>query len=443
MRYIGIVSTFRPNEHFGFIKLDTITPEVGGPAGNLLTTQDIYVHNDDCSSPLRQGMQIIFEVTKDTRRGGDSLRAMKVARHHMQELVVIGDEADGSRALISPTDFYVAPTLAQRLMKPVDPYVVGQVSNNRPMSMVPRTFDESSLDATEITRRLMKRIFPQFAAINEDGVDMADEQFDDVIRQAAEDHKGLGMHDQAQHVLSLAGTYKGLRTVLRSEEDLLRPDTLIPIQYLPDLFMAVPVWYFWADQKIQTEAETLQRENDPRVHEKLRYFCDLVPNQRWINMFLMYNRRMRTLRDYQGDLIPPRIIARIRKLAPLFDHLVIMTPYHDVAGKDWQDLQWIRSIDPYVVGFLKGVPFMFVLGRFSDSGTFPLYSELVADTVAFLRANVQKLQGFNAVGAPYWYSPGGPDSVSALGNQLMVNARELLAAFDAGNLFDWLRGEDV
>lgn len=191
------------------------------------------------------------------------------------------------------------------------------------------------------------------------------------------------------------------------------------------------------------DSQNIQNVPDPLVHKHLRYFCDLFPNQRWIDTFLMYNRRIRTVGDYEGDLIPPRLIARMKKMTKLFDYLIILTPYHDVAGKDWTDLNWLRSIDPYVVGFSQGVPLIFVLGRFSDSGIFPLYSELIADTIDFLRKNFNKLEGFNKVNNPYWYNPGASRSFTLLGTRLIDHTKELLKAFDKGILFDWLRGQEL
>ncbi len=453
-RFVGDVKTVITNKGrpHGFIGLGSITKEDQSPHG-LGTTQDVFVHQDDYGSELHQGLRVTFEVSPDQHRGGDALRAVDVMELVVGELVLVGEDFGGSRALTDPRSLYVPPTPAQGLAKPIAPEAVEQVLINRPMPLVPRTSGERTESAADITRHLMQRLFPQFAALSdEEGVEMADEKFDAVIKQAIDDHKALGMETQATHMLGQAKTYKGLRMILRSEEDLLRPETLIPMQYLPDLFTAVPVWYFWADNSTQHEAAALKSNKDPQVHPKLKYFCDQIPDQRWVDTFLMFNRRMRTLPDYKGDLIPPRIIARMRKMAGLFDHLVIMTPYHDVAGQDWQNLQWLRSIDPYVVGFTNGVPLMFVLGRFSDSGTFPLYSELVADTIAFLRANVEKLKGFNGperepINNPYWHfvpRTGSPSSCFSgpLGNHLVSHTTQLLTAFDNGNLFDWLRGED-
>lgn len=442
--YIGSILTILPNERNGFIDLDSVMAE-DGSAHDLQTWQDIYVHQDDCVSPIRQGMQVIFKVRADARRGGNSLRAVDVKPYFSHELVLVRDDSGGSRAITDPRSLYVPPTPAQRkMMKPITPEAVEQVVANRPMALVPRLAGCNTQDAAEITRRLMQRLFPQFAAINYDGVDMADECFDAVIKKAIDDHESLGMQDQATHMLGQANVYKGLRTLLRSEEDLLKPETLIPIHYLPDLFMAVPVWYFWADTRTQRESMEIKRSSDPEVHPNLQYMCSLVPTDRWSDTFLMYNRRMRTLNEYKGDLIPPRIVARIRKMISFFDYTVIMTPYHDVAGQDWQDVQWLRSIDPYVVGFLRNIPLMFVIGRFSDSGTFPLYSELVADTIAFLRANIEKLRGFDDADQPFWYRQGNPNGYLSgkLGTRLITHTRELLAAFDRGNLFDWLRGDE-
>ncbi|MEK7093192.1 MAG: hypothetical protein AAB927_01790 [Patescibacteria group bacterium] len=446
-RYSGTVKTVITNKGrpHGFIGLASITKDDQSPHG-LDTTQDPFIHQDDCDSALRQGLSISFELVPDEHRGGDALRAVDVVEVVVGELVLVGENAGASRELTDPRSLYVPPTPAQRgLMKPISPEAIHQVLVNRPMPSVPRTGGEQSGNTAELVNQLMRRIFPQFVALDAGGVEMADEKFDEIIKEALEDHKSLGLLAQAGMMKQQAKAYKGLRTLLKSHEDLLRPETLIPMQYLPDLFMAVPVWYFWADEVARKDIAALGSESDPRVHSYLTDICDLVPSSRWIDTFLMFNRRIRTLADYEGDVIPPKVIARMRKMAPLFDHMVIMTPYHDVAGTDWEDFDWMRNLDPYVVGFLKGVPLMLVIGRFSDSGTFPLYSELVADTIAFLRAKIMMLRGFNRVDSPYWYRPGKPlfyFDGKQTGNKLVQHTKELLAAFDAGNLFPWLRGED-
>ena len=141
----------------------------------------------------------------------------------------------------------------------------------------------------------------------------------------------------------------------------------------------------------------------------------------------------------------PADVARvIREARTVFTHVVIMTPYHDVAGKDWQDETWLRSIDPYVVGFMEGVPYAFILGRFSDTGIFPLHSELVADTMAYLAANKGSLKNFNSTehgGVMHLHAYWAGRESHLLGDLLIERVDELLAAFEAGKAFDWLRDE--
>ena len=146
------------------------------------------------------------------------------------------------------------------------------------------------------------------------------------------------------------------------------------------------------------------------------------------------------------------IAKRMAKAVTLFDHVVIATPYHDEAGLDWNNPEWRRAIDPYVLGFKKGLPCFFVIGRFSDTGTFPLFNELLADTIEFLRTNQQKLKAFNDIYQPFWHheptanEPADDDAMygyeteKMFGDYLMDHIDRLLGEFERGTLFDWLRG---
>lgn len=412
-----------------FIDKSTVRSEAGGQEH---FDQDIFVHQDDVTGVrLADGVELRFETIADERRGAGALRATNV-RNAAHELAVVGVS---NYALTDPQQLYVPPTAMQSAAQPVAEEVVQKAVDNNPLADVPR----NAQGAVEDADAFLARVFPQFRQLG------AGNEFDQRVKALIEQYRDMGMEEQATQTENQAGIYTGLRTVLDSADDLLQPASILPLSHLPDLFMAVPVWYYYTDKQQHDQLTRARQGGDPSVHHSTKYFCSMFPTQRWADTFQMYNRRVRGLQDYRGDLIPSHVMDRMRLLAPHFDHLVIMTPYHDVAGHDWSDVAWMRSIDPYVVGFTQGVPFMFVIARFSDSGVFPLYHELLGGTIEFLRSNLEALKGFNNADQPYWAGPNFtgcmPQSPKA-GNYLMAHAKELIAAFDDGRLFSWLREED-
>jgi len=247
-----------------------------------------------------------------------------------------------------------------------------------------------------------------------------------------------------QHVLAFMSTH-----------DLLRPNTVIPITLLPELFMAAPVWYFVPTKRgFDSNPDGLWTEPDPQVSVDVDFFCKLVPDsQNWADLFLLFNRRLRPISLYQGEEIPPAIMDLLPKAAEVFDYVVIMTPYHDVAGREWEDPAWQRAIDPYVIGIKKGLPFFFLLGRYSQTGIFPLLSELIADTIEYLRHAENRLRAFNSTDNggvqsswAYWKLTSQhhvETHKQTLGDTLKQKVSDLSSAFEAGRLFDWLRETDT
>lgn len=100
---------------------------------------------------------------------------------------------------------------------------------------------------------------------------------------------------------------------------------------------------------------------------------------------------------------------------------------------------------------------MFLLGRWSGTGLFPLVLDMVADTIDHLRLNADRLSGFPA--DIEWYQgqytgtrtdpwlfrleqeSNTPSAVSPPNKILVPFAIEVVKAFDEGRLFDFLRGE--
>lgn len=452
-RYIGRITSVPGADGIAFIAIGSVTKDDGSPHG-LNTEQDVFIHKDDCNAKLEVGAEVEFEVIPDRKRSG-AYRAIGAVKVVTAEVVPEGEQViPGFAMMVPPVRSKDELARAERLpvhasMKDVPAEVVAQVVKNAPMPRIPR---EDDIPRDEETKRklvqwLLSILFPHMAGFGTtyDVLESSDEKLDREVEETAENYRLMGMEQEIEVMQAEVKRFKEMRGALRLmfEENLVRRDTVIPIEYLPDLFMAVPVWYFWVDQLGQNTATRDWENPDPKPHEAVKHFCDLFPSQRWCDTFQLFNRRIRTFKQYRGEVVPPQVARRMRKAVELFDYVVIATPYHDEAGKDWENLEWLRAIDPYVLGFKKGVPFFFVLARFSDAGTFPLFNQLVADTIGFLRERKEKLNGFNQISQPYWvHANKQSTSGYKFGDYLMRHVDELLAAFEAGNLFDWLRGKE-
>lgn len=451
-RYIGRIVSIPGNDGFAFIGIASTAKSDGTPH-EIPTKHDIFLHRDESSSSLRVGMTVEFEIIQDTKRGEGFFRAQGAVECIEMELLPNNEPPiQGFNALApfgsSSQQVVLAPTEAQRGMKVVPGELVAKVAENQPAPQVAR---DSTIppDVDELMQLFLRHLFPTLLQFGtEFRLDGDDTALDANMSEVEASMIELGMSEQAEVTKSEVARFKSLRESLNfmKREGLVRRDAIIPMDYLVDFFCAVPVWYVWMDEVDSKGAMDNSQTPDPQVNKITKWFCDLFPNQIWADVFQMFNRRVRTLKQYKGDIIPPHVLRKIREATSLFDYVVIMTPYHDVAGKDWSDLKWLRSIDPYVVGFKKGIPYFFILARFSDSGTFPLFNELVADTVDFLRTNKTKLRGFNLAARPYWKMTVGANTYEEreeLGTHLQKVVDELLKAFDQGHLFDWLRGKRI
>lgn len=514
--YIGRIVTHNAEKGFAFIGIAGVALD-NGETSDLATTHDIFVHKDDCAASLRVGLELAFEVIPDQSRGNGHFRANGAVEHATLELLpASGDAIPGFHFSLVPTAkngavSTIARSRAHAGMKMIPADMVTQVERNAPLKDLPRDEQEFVLPddpgaILEMLSGYLFQMYPGLHALEMDYsvVDFDGETLDRVVATEAVALRDDGMGLQAaklereyagfketrrllawiwdqkfllpgtrlspsvlttyvkmiEGVKEASGKGATLNSILEvsafmSERNLLQPNAVIPMANLPDLFMAVPVWFFrFADGEDTAASDVQWAAADPSISASVKYFCGLIDGQNWTDTFLMFNRRLRTVKLYEGDIIPPHITRVMREASAVFDYVVIMTPYHDVAGREWQDEKWLRAIDPYVVGFKKGLPTFFLLGRFSDTGLFPLHSELVADTVGYLRANKHKLLAFNPktgggkleTWANWHWTPNGlclSDNKQLLGTHLTKRTEQLLAAFDAGNLFDWLRGEQA
>jgi hypothetical protein len=197
-----------------------------------------------------------------------------------------------------------------------------------------------------------------------------------------------------------------------------------------------------------------ENANDPEPDAVVEFFSDFVGTKEFAWLYQIYNRRTRPIRNFKGrDIFPPALLSVLKTAREVFDYVVIMTPYHDIASDEWADPKWQRNIDPYLVGFRKDLPFMFLLGRWSGSGLFPLACEMIADTMGHISTHRYGLIKFEA--SAYWYRGDNEDDGYLGGDHdcdleegeeqagecvLQIFADKLLQSYEQGHLFDFIRG---
>jgi len=212
-------------------------------------------------------------------------------------------------------------------------------------------------------------------------------------------------------------------------------DRVIPVRYLPELLVAAPVWY------VHSKDQPVRR---PSVwkNPKVTHFCDLMPTQNFANLFQLYNRQPMSFEEFDGsrDLMPPAVADLIADMKSRFDFMVIATPYHDLATKEWRNPSWQRNIDPFLFGFLKSMPdVMFFLARWSGAPFFPMITDMMADTISHIRSSHHLIQRWDTGWREVpWYVHNSPMKAVS-GRALIKHTEDLLQNYQRGELFDWLR----
>lgn len=293
------------------------------------------------------------------------------------------------------------------------------------------------------TERFILEQFPELAQIGVnysiDGT--ADEAAEDsLVKETAEMYRNTDLTGQAESLEAQYKSFCGVRKVfnLMLEKNMLRPDTIVDKQFLPEITFAMPVWYLYSKTEVITDQS---RDDDPNVPAEVKRICDLVGSKEYTWFFQIYNRRTRPLSMFKGkDIMPPNIARIIPEAKKMFDAVAILTPYHDVASKEWSDPNWLRNIDPLLIGILHDLPYVFILGRWSGTGLFPLMLDMIADTANHIRLNKHLLSNF--VCNTYWYKGDGGSTLSSCQtHRLPEFADKLLEAYDEGKVFQFLRGE--
>lgn len=506
-RFVGFMKTVLGDRGFGWIGSEGVRQNDGSPF--FSTKEDIYVHIRDCGDALRAGETYEFALIPDDTRGEGTYRAVAVRHipqnqqlqptknasvalakvmGGMRPMRLAYHEKHGARA--------IAPELTELVVRN-EPFRELLVPTQKVHTRC-RGRDHVSALGSEYLRAKFPHIVVNCGIPN--NIALFDSRTEEgsraVMAKIVNDHRELGADQQADFLEAELERYllavKLLQWVVESDiiqegqpigpetiagiialietdvpeapenviaranetrqvlgflasSGLLNPYSVLPMKYLPEIFMACPVFFFVHPNN--KAALDDWKKPDPRVSPAVAYLCNRFPNnQRWADLVQLFNRRERPMALYtRGEAIPPAILDTIRTAKAFFDCIIIATPYHDIAGREWGDLAWVRSLDPYVLGFKNELPCFFVLGRYSDGGIFPLFHELVAETMEFLREHRVKIRNFNDVANPYWlsvvtqsqnrfYDGGAGDDLT----QLTI---ELERAYNQGILFDWIRQE--
>lgn len=408
------------------------------------TNGDVFVPQE-----LPVGAIVEFEeLNTDPKRPG-KFRAESAAEIK-DVLVEVGTE-EGAIAL---------KTLSQRSIyhigaKEISPEETQKAAENLPFAEMLGIYKEAKKelgrDISEMAREFLQATFANLHSIGvsysvEGDVDEGAEK--SKVDSALTKYRENGLDGQVKSVEEEYRHFVGIRQsfTLMYVNGILGLETVIPIKYLPDLLVTAPVWFVASNERLQD----LTENNDPLPDHAVRFFCDQVSTKEFAWLYQIYNRRTRPLKQFSGrDIIPLPLMKVMEQAIKVFDYTVIATPYHDIASKEWVDPNWLRNLDPFLFGFMKNLPYMFLLGRWSGTGLFPLMCEMIADTIDHLRVNCEKLKNFHR--SSYWYKGNGsmPDANHVLlgeegENEVLIQfAQEVIRAFEEGRLFEFLRGEKV
>lgn len=329
--------------------------------------------------------------------------------------------------------------------KEVDPEKVQKAAENEPfieMMGLAREYmkrEKQERDIVQIAENFLKNTFTSLSTMDVSYSIKGDVETDKEkksIETIAEEYKKAGLYAQKTSILDEYRYFSGIRDVfiMMEKEGLLHMDAVIPIYHLPDLLVTAPVWY------VDCKGQSPGFDYSDKI---IIQFCNEVGTAEFATLFQIYNRNQRITGrfDSRRDIVPVPIMKILEKARQIFDFTVIATPYHDLASDEWKTT-WTRNIDPFLFGFVKGLPYMFLLGRWSGTGLFPLMCEMVADTIEHLRQNHKALENIapgnnNTV---YFYASE-RGYVGIKGEQLSEFAQNVVKAFDEGRLFAFLRGE--
>lgn len=345
--------------------------------------------------------------------------------------------------------------------KNIPPDKVETAIKNQPFEelikmMISQLFSlEGKADQTTIERLIEEFLAREFCGLSEIvsfsfGGDVVQDR--EKLEKVINEYTKINMNSLAANLRKQYDIFekvKGALNLLR-QENLLSLTSLLPPKNLVELTVMAPVVFLQSKWSLGGDKNE-GRDYSPSL--PIKYLCKLVGSREFALFFQMYNRPYRLLGDFRSsiDFIHGSITKVLSVWSEFFDHIGIWTPYFDEVTKVWASMGR-RNVDPFLLGFIEDFDYIFFIGRWSGTGIFPLMYEMVADTMDHLLLNKSFLGRFP--GGNYWTNGKGMNdclryffernnSVEINGNQSVLPklADDILAAYQEGRLFPFLKGE--
>lgn len=340
--------------------------------------------------------------------------------------------------------------------KEVDPEEVRKAAENLPFVELLKLYQripKNGVPEKNMDQVAEAFLLDHFPALREFGVsfetngDIEDEKEAAMIKDTCEEYASCGMGGMANTIPQTYAKFVQTRGAFRfmKAAGIFGIESIVPAKHLPELLCMFPVWYAGSE----IHGLKSQTGTDGSVQRTLFHMlpCSMVNTQVFCDFFQAYNYRMRSLEEFKGDLMPPRLMKIMPKALKAFDLVAILTPYLTEATKEWANRRWPQNIDPLMVGFIQGLDYVFVLGRWSDEGIFPLMCDLIADTMSHLAINKDFLKNIPE-NTSWLHTNNSAGSLSAWRNRgdsrehpLVTMANKVLQAYEEKKLFEFLRGE--
>ncbi|GEM_PF-6049309 len=458
--YRGRITFLKPSG-IGHIGIETVTRSGDGAPHDINTKEYIEINQNRVNGlNLQEGMEVVFGIEADPNpsRGKNTYRAYDIKEYtpaSIEEEVPEESLDQNSSEIISQSressDFL---RLIDGTVWTVPSDTLADVAANGLLNGISRDIyrrdDIKDPNVLKLTHEALSHILRQEFALRlgrlEPSYDIhsADADFHKRVNSDLAGMRGHDMDDQIRETTQIVVRYTKMRNFLKKlyVEGMVRPNSVLPVKYLPDILLAFPVWFFVFKERDEKEAEVAYHVLNAPPHSAVHYICSLLLPQQFKDFFQMFNMRTRSAKIYQGDTVPAEVSVLMERAQKFFDYVVIVTPYHDFAGKDWGEFQGTSPMDPLVLGFNKELPSVFfLLDRFSDSGLYPSYDELVAATIEFIKTYKELLR---SVCGRSWIKKDGEEKNyhgAHLGEHLARVADHLLTAFKLKKLSAWLRGE--